>query len=304
MTTLAQVRDRLLAGGPFRRDDGARALLAVRGRDAADFLQRLCSQDVAALGPGGLRPAAFLDPKGRLQHTCLLGRGQDGFWLETHPDQREGLLALLDRYHFTEKVQFEAGPAGCAEWIGGDLPAAVAAGVEDGGDGVRIAFARRGVAFVRGYGAVADGVPAGAAPLAAERAELLGMLAGLVRVGVDSEPATLALEADLDDHLSRSKGCYTGQEIVARIDTYGHVNRRLVLLWLPGEGAIPAPVPLCEPEDGVPVGRVMRALPLPGGVDGRGGRLGLGYLPKDYWAVGTALRLGDEHGPMVMVLGF
>jgi folate-binding protein YgfZ len=124
------------------------------------------------------------------------------------------------------------------------------------------------------------------------------MAAGLVRVGIETEPSTLALEADLDDHCSTTKGCYTGQEIVARIHTYGHVNRRLCLLHLaPGE-RIAAPQQLLEPDDGVAVGRVMHAVPVPG----QAARLGLGYLPKDFQAVGTNLRLAD--GAAVRVIAF
>ena len=69
-------------------------------------------------------------------------------------------------------------------------------------------------------------------PLSDGDAECLRLLAGLLRVGVETEPTTLALEADLDDHVSTTKGCYTGQEIVARIHTYGHVNRKACLLHL------------------------------------------------------------------------
>jgi folate-binding protein YgfZ len=124
------------------------------------------------------------------------------------------------------------------------------------------------------------------------------MLAGFVRTGIETEPATLALEADLDDHVSGTKGCYTGQEIVARIHTYGHVNRKLCLLLLaPGE-PIRAAQPLHELEDRIAVGRVLHAVPIPG----REQRLGLGYLPKDFQALGSKLALAD--GAAVEVIGY
>jgi folate-binding protein YgfZ len=128
-------------------------------------------------------------------------------------------------------------------------------------------------------------------------AELLRMGAGIVRVGADTEPGTLALEADLDDHVSLTKGCFTGQEIVARIHTYGHVNRGLVLLHLQGGEPIEQPLQLVEPEDGIAVGRVMRAVPVPG----RGLRVGFGFLPQDFRGRGTRLRLGDARGAEVTV---
>jgi folate-binding protein YgfZ len=119
-----------------------------------------------------------------------------------------------------------------------------------------------------------------------------------VRVGLETEPSTLALEADLDDHCSTTKGCYTGQEIVARINTYGHVNRKLCLLHLPAGPELTTPQPLHEPEDQLAVGRVLHAVPVPG----KPLRVGLGYLPKDFQALGTKLRLDD--GGAVTVVGF
>ena len=115
------------------------------------------------------------------------------------------------------------------------------------------------------------------------------MAAGFVRVGVETEASTLVLEADLDDHCSPSKGCYTGQEIVARIHTYGHTNRKLCFLQLGDGPMITSPAPLHEPEDEIAVGRVMHAVPVPG----QAVRFGLGYLPPDFQQPGTELTLAD-----------
>ena len=289
---------KLVANGPFQRPAAPYRLLAVAGPDAAEFLHQLCTQDVLGLPIGGLAPAAFLDAKGKVQVTCLVGRtAADAFVLETQAEQSERLAALLDRYHFTEKLQrtpLASGP--CVERVGAAGAAGAAAGsVRRDGERVRIEFARRGLCFVREHGGAAE---AGLAELAPEHAECLRMLAGLVRVGVDTEPTTLALEADLDDHCSTTKGCYTGQEIVARIHTYGHVNRRLCLLQLAPGAVIAAPQPLHD-EDGIAVGRVMHAIPLPAAAGS--GRLGFGYLPKDFQAPGTKLALAD--GSSVLVVG-
>lgn len=289
---------KLVANGPFQRPAAPYRLLAVAGPDAAEFLHRLCTQDVLGLPIGGLAPAAFLDAKGKVQVTCLVGRtAADAFVLETQSEQSERLAALLDRYHFTEKLlrtPLAGGP--CVERVGAAGAGGAAAGsVRRDGERVRIEFARRGLGFVREHGGAAE---AGLAELSPEHADCLRMLAGLVRVGVDTEPTTLALEADLDDHCSTTKGCYTGQEIVARIHTYGHVNRRLCLLQLAPGAVIAAPQPLHD-EDGIAVGRVMHAIPLPAAAGP--GRLGFGYLPKDFQAPGTKLALAD--GCSVLVVG-
>lgn len=275
----------LLATGPFVRQDAPYRLLEVSGPDAGEFLHRLSTQDVLGLADGEVRPAAFLDAKGKLLVTCLVGKLGSTFWLEVQQEQQEKLAALLDRYHFTEKLAIaRSALSPCVEWVSAAAPAV---GLERTAAGLTVRYTRRGVAFVRAHGAAPAAVPA-AQPLAAERAEALRQLAGLVRVGVETEPTTLALEADLDDHCSLTKGCYTGQEIVARIHTYGHVNRKLCLLQLTPGPAVVAPAPLLD-EDDLPVGRVMHALPVPD----QQLRLGLGFLPKDFQAVGTVLKLAD-----------
>ncbi len=302
MTEAEALLDRLLAAGPFRRTEAPYALLSVAGRDAADFLQRLCSQDVKSLPEGSTAPAAFLDAKGKVVATCLLQRVRQGeddvFWIDTQAAQRDRLSQLLERYHFTEKLVIStAGPGQpvCEEWVG-----AVGAAEPPRGGAVVFAWTRGGVQFVRRHASRGDVLPTwDGAVLDADRADCMQMAAGIVSVGVDTEATTLALEAFLDDHCSTTKGCYTGQEIVARIHTYGHTNRALCLLELSSGPRIVAPVVLHECEDDLPVGRVMRAVPQPGSDL----RLGLGYLPKDYQQQGAKLRLAGG-GDAVVVRAF
>ena len=283
---LADLLGNLLANGPCARKAAPFRLLLVLGPQAGEFLHRLCSQDVLGLLPGQLLPAAFLDAKGKLLVTALVGRLGDAFYLEVQAEQEERLAALLERYHFTEKLTIERlGAVPCTEHVVAGEQSGITAGPV-----VRIA--RRGVQFERRYGEAAlpadsePAVPQPAGTSSNDTAECLRMLAGFVRVGIETEPTTLALEADLDDHCSLTKGCYTGQEIIARIHTYGHTNRRLCLLQLDAGDAITAPAPLHD-EDEIAVGRVMHAVPMPD----RAMRLGLGYLPKDFQAPGTVLRL-------------
>ncbi len=292
------ITDALLAQAPWVRTAAPFALVRLVGADAGDFLQRLCSQDVVAMAPGAVAPAAFLDAKGKVVATCLVARRPDGFALAVQATQTERLLGLLERFHFTEKVQVALSPGVAAERIS----RADGAGrnrIDDQDEVVVVAFARRGVQFERWHAPRTERLPglAGRA-LDDATAAALRMGAGIVAVGIDTEASTLALEADLDDHCSTTKGCYTGQEIVARIHTYGHINRGLCLLHLAVGPAIDAPQILHEPDDDQPVGRVMHAVSVPG----QAARVGLGYLPADFRAVGTALRLAD--GTAVTVAGF
>ena len=302
MTDTKELLARLLHGGPFVRSDAPYSLLCVAGRDAADFLQRLCSQDVKSLAESTTVSAAFLDAKGKVVATCLLQRVRQGeedvFWIDTQAAQRDRLAQLLERYHFTEKLVISTTGPGepvCEEWIGA---AGVTLPVRHGA--VAFAWARGDVQFVRRHAKRGEALPPwNGAVLDADRADCLQMAAGIVSVGVDTEATTLALEAFLDDHCSTTKGCYTGQEIVARIHTYGHTNRALCLLELAAGPRIAAPVVLHECEDDLPVGRVMRAVPQPGSEL----RLGLGYLPKDYQQQGTKLQLAGG-GDAVVVRAF
>ncbi|MCK5941970.1 MAG: folate-binding protein YgfZ, partial [Planctomycetes bacterium] len=274
--TEPQLTATLLADGPYARDRAPYRLLDVTGPDAGTFLHRLCTQDVLGLSEGQLLPAAFLDAKGKVQCTVRIWQRADGYRLETHEEQAQRLLELLERYHFSEQLAIAAVASDDGhEYV--DAAREPVASAVDTEHGCQLRFARRGVLFVRSYG---DATRVSASPLSDDLAEALRMAAGMVRVGVETEASTLALEADLDDHCSTRKGCYTGQEIVARIHTYGHVNRKLCLLQLDEGPRIDAPATLLETEDEIPVGRVMHAVPLAG----RGLRVGLGYLPKDFQA--------------------
>jgi folate-binding protein YgfZ len=292
------------------RESPSRSALVVDGPDAADFLHRLSSQDVMGLDVGQLAPAAFLNPKGRLEATAEIARIAPTRFLVIVPvASRESLAALLDRYHFTEKLSIEdRAEDAVAELVGSEAcvraDRAVATVVENSGL-VLAASERFGVQRVLATGP-AEAVAAwrasiaDASQLAAPWDELLRIRAGDVRPGVDFDERTIGLEANLDDHVSTTKGCYTGQEIVARIHTYGHVNRRLVLLDVAGQGAIDTGTPLCETEDGDAVGRVTSAADVPGAER----RLALGYVPNAFVEPGSDLRLGAVDGPAVRVVAF
>jgi folate-binding protein YgfZ len=158
-------------------------------------------------------------------------------------------------------------------------------------------FVQGGVQVVRWFGA-APAPPAGAAELDAGAHACLRIASGEPLVGTDSEPSTLALELPIVDHISLTKGCYTGQEIVARIHTYGHTNRSLCRLAITGTGAIAAGTALSEPDDDDPVGRVMSAADIPGAP----GRIAFGFVPAPLAVAGTRLRLVAEPPAEVTVL--
>lgn len=302
-TLLAQ----LCPSGAMRRAEAPYQLIEVRGPDAPDFLHRLCSQQILELEPGVSTKAAFLDSKGKLVGVATICRDGDRVLVEVPSADAESIHEILDRYHFTEKLELQrrtdlvavevVGPGACDAAGSADGTAAV------GDDSVQLANGRHGVESVRMHGtadAVAVFLP-DLPPIEEPRAEALRILALRPRIGVDSNPATLGLEAALDDHVSTTKGCYTGQEIVARIHTYGHVNRKLVRLRIEGTGEVAHDTPIRTVDEQAPLGRVTSAVDLPGAIEG-GGRLALGYLPEPFLADPEPIELGDDSGAVVHVL--
>ncbi len=284
-------------------------LVAVTGDDAVDFLQRLCSQDVAALAPGQCVPTAFLNPKGKLLATCRALRTEEGILLEVETAAAAKLAGILEQFHFAEKLEIQV-PAGweCGAWMGGpevfDL-----AGLQPGAcvplpEGIAYAQQRHGMCWVRYH------APAGfftSPPWQDSAGELWGedqveafrICAGILRMGPDADQDTLAMEAGLDDHVSLSKGCYPGQEIVARIHTYGHVNRKLCLLAVESANDLDVGAQLLDAEEDQPVGRIGSSARL----DGES-LVALGYLASNYASVGTTVRLQKQARGQVTVCGF
>ncbi len=127
---------------------------------------------------------------------------------------------------------------------------------------------------------------AGSVAVSETTAEILRVEAGRPRFGSDADESNLADEVGLDASISTTKGCYVGQEIVARMRTYGRVNRRLVGFRFP-EGPIPPGSLLKRPEEPeagkVEQGRVTSAVLSPAF-----GPIGLGYAFREV-AIGGRL---------------
>jgi folate-binding protein YgfZ len=288
--------------GHGRRARAPHATIQVRGPDAVDFLHRLCSQDLHGLPAGRAAPAAFLTAKGRLAAVAVIGRlADDRLVVETRATAVGPLAELLDRYHFAERLSIELPTEGqaCTELVGVDLPdgsGPSAWSVEAAEDGtIALTGRRRGRGFVRCHGPIdrVEAFAADAPPIDDELAECLRIVTGHVVVGEDTDESTLALEPDLDDHVSTTKGCYTGQEIVARIHTYGHVNRRILPISVATSAAIRPDTTLVD-SDGDAVGRVRSSRRIPG----TGQTVAMAVLPTAFLDAGGAIRLGAVDGPV------
>lgn len=231
---------------------GAHEVVWVEGTDAVSFLDGLLSQHVAGLLPGEVARAFLLEPRGRLRALLWVLRGDDAVGLVCDAGRGAGLAGELERFRFRVDAQIRAETRPIAELWGPASPAVLSAAgcAEPGGwtehAGVLVAalplagLDRFLVAGRSAPGLVeAGGVAAGVTAATAVRVE-----AGEPRMGVDVDERTIPHETGLVPFaVSFTKGCYLGQELVARIDSRGHVNRHLrgVVVAdgvLPPEGAV------------------------------------------------------------------
>ena len=195
-----------------------RAFVRVRGPEAADYLQRMVSNDVLALPIGDSCEALLLTAKARvIAPLRVWRRGEDDFLLLTEPELGEPVRRELVRARFATKVEVEPEEHSSTLVLG----AAV--------DGIANAD------YGEPAAEVLDAEPPGD-PLAADELELLRIRARTPRWGRELDDRVLPAEAGLVERaISFTKGCYPGQEPVARLHHRGHANRSLRVLELDGE---------------------------------------------------------------------
>ncbi len=263
-----------------------RDVLTVQGSEAVSWLQGQLSQDVAELAPGESGFTFVLAPQGKVDGWGRVTRtADDALQLDVDPGAGEAWLTRLNRFKLRTKAELdlrtdvptvavrglapEAGlPAGWPGVAGGDYL--------DAGDDVVEAL-------------VADG----AIEIDADQLDALRIRAGVPRWGAeldaDTIPATVGQWA-IDLSVSFTKGCYTGQELVARIDSRGgNVPRRLVGVVLDG------PPPAVGTEltvDGAPAGTVTSSAPD----TATDGSVALAFLPRAIELPATADLAGRPAG--------
>jgi folate-binding protein YgfZ len=191
-----------------------RAYVRVAGPDAAEYLQRMLSNDVEGLAPGGACDALLLTAKARvIAPVKVWRRGEQDFLLLTEPELGERVRGELLRFRFAAKAEIELEPH-------------VSRIVFGGAEG--IPTAEYGEPAVE----VLDGEPGGE-ELGEDELELLRILARTPRAGREIDERALPAEAGLTEtHVDFQKGCYPGQEPIARLHYRGHANRGLRLLAL------------------------------------------------------------------------
>ncbi len=229
----------------LRRGVGAltlgRDVLRVSGDDARHFLQGQLSQDIDALGVGESADSLLLTPQGKLDALVRVSRtGEDELVLDVDAGWGEAVAARLARFKLRVKVVIEPLAWRCVALRG---PGAAALVVEGRPDvSLSPAFSWNGVAGFDLLGEAPE-IPDGVRVCSGAAWESVRVEAGIPRMGAELDERTIAAEADLLDRaVSFTKGCYTGQELVARLDARGNrVARHLRGLVVSGSTVVVAP---------------------------------------------------------------
>jgi len=215
------------------------SLVWVRGADAVSFLDGLVSQSVAATDANLVRRSLLLTPQGKMRaFLWILGGSTDAVGLITQRETEAIVVDDLTRFRFRVDAEIALDAGRVATLVGPGIPAVLgAAGLGNPGGGwvTTDAGTVAAVPFVSGgpERIVLTGEAAEAAAAAAPVASAAAYEAARIAVGeplgnVDFDESTISHElGPVDDAVDFTKGCYLGQELVARIDSRGRVNQTL-----------------------------------------------------------------------------
>jgi folate-binding protein YgfZ len=300
--------------GLFRLED--RALLAVSGEDRVRWLDGMLSSEVRSLSPERTGSySVLLTRTGRVVTDLHVLWRPEAFWLELAADALAPTCAHLEKFIIADDVSLrdlsgdwerlalegpaapgvlaaalpdlpELEPDACADLPLDAAEVRVAAFGWSGESAFQI-FAPRGRGDALAQRLLAAGAEQGLVPAGPEALEILRVEAGIPRYGAELDESVLPDEAGLGRAVSTRKGCYTGQEVVARLRSQGQVSYQLV--GLRSEDGAP-PEPGAEVSaGGRKVGEVTSACVSPSA-----GAIALAFVRRAHAAPGTELRAGER----------
>lgn len=287
--------------------------LDMRGADHLDFLHRMTSNDFRNLQIGHGLEAVFIEHRARILDLATCYRGPDATALILSPDSRTAIPAWLDRFIFAEALEWadRTDETALFELVGPHAAPLVARALDTEltefqdhqlldpqvTDGLWLA--RTAGPGLRAFGppAAIEALwqrlaAAGARPIGAATGEILRVEQGLPRLGRELTQSYNPWEAGLDRAIHLDKGCYIGQEVIARLDTYDKVKQHLVGLRLSTAELPATEQPLRD--GGREVGRITSAVHSP-----RFGPIALAYVRRRACAAGTVLDAGGARATVV-----
>jgi folate-binding protein YgfZ len=308
-TEYAAVRD----GGAGLIDLSSRGRVLVSGAEVVMFLNGLITNDMKTLAVNSWMPAVFANVQGRLLAAVRVIHRDDGFLIDTESTTRETVLKLLERFtmagdfrviDLTDKTATLSIQGQQAEEIIRTTLGEEAAKLERQ-HVVRINFADEQVTVMRATHTAEDGfdlfidakaagklrdslINAGAQAVSSETIETLRIEAGIARYGIDIDETNVVTETNLDDAVSFSKGCYIGQEIIARIKYRGHVAKKLTGVRLETEAELARGAKILSLDE-KEIGRVTSSTFSPQLAQ----TIALGYVKYDFLAPGTSVKVAS-----------
>jgi aminomethyltransferase len=294
-----------------------RAFLAFTGPDRLSYLQGMLSNDVRPLTPGQGLYATVLNVQGKVVGDCRVFCTEDAFVLDLWEPIKNRVVEHLNRYLVADEVEISDGgekdvivslqgplaEALMEKLIGqNELPRRPLDHAMARLDGIEVRVARFSHTGEKGFDLFIplaelnrlaqrltdEGQIFGAKWIGEQAREVLRIEAGIPLYGVDFAEDHLLLETGMDHAVSFFKGCYLGQEVVERIRSRGHVNKKLSGLLLSGREPARHGDRICAAEK--EIGRITSSVYSPT-VDRA---IGLGYLQKDFWSPGTTLNIDRE----------
>ena len=306
-------------------DRSERGKLRLTGSERVSFLHGQVSNDVKSLEPGRGCYTALLTPKGHMLGDGRILLRSDDALFDTEPGQQAAVQKLLEHHLISEDVELSdvtgsyalfsllgpASPEVVASALGGTRPhldehrhcdrqGVLVVGSKLGAlEGLDLFVPADRAALVLGS-LLERGQPLGIAPVGLEAWEIARVEQGVPRFGADLDEETIPLEANLTERaLSFTKGCYVGQEVIARASFRGGVRRKLVGFRL-SEGPLPAAKTLFKAVgDTKNAGELATCLVSP-----RFGPIALGYARREYQAQGTELVSAEGRKVTVCALPF
>ena len=233
---------RALAGPGGLVDRSNREVVRITGQDRLGWLNSLSTQKVDDLPPGEARQTLILSPHGHVEHHLSLVDDGTSTWIHVEPGEAASLLQFLASMRFMMRVEEQdvtseyavltLGPQAPAEAV--EAAAAAAAASMPFGFGADLVVERGRLSEIAGT------LRSGGLPLAGIWAhEALRIAGHRARFGADTDHRTIPHEAGwIEQAVHLTKGCYRGQETVARVHNLGHPPRRLVMLHLDGSESL------------------------------------------------------------------
>jgi folate-binding protein YgfZ len=283
--TAPELELRAIVDGSAVADLAGFRKVLVAGPDARRWLHDLVTADVASLAVGGSRRSLLLDATGHVRADLQISCADDGFWLLQAPDQPADIGTVLAPYVLSAAVELSDRTEACS------LVATFAADAADGAEAP--ADAPTSVVGVLAAPLVPGDrgarLPEGRTPVGADAIEVHRIRRGRPRMGPDFDETSIPAAARLTSLIDLEKGCFLGQESVARVRNLGHPPSVLVRGWTEADVEPGSEVS----HEGETAGRVTSAAAAGGG--------GTALLATVGWRSRTASLRSSAGDPIVPV---